>query len=164
MSDIENSVESVEVKPTSKKQITEAQRKARLENLRKGRETRAANLLNKKTKQETKAQGHTYEILESDSDSDSDSSSSDEEELVLSRKSKTKKSTKNPYSEQNVIQTKQKSNEIEELKAMVKQLTKERLKKKKSGNKKTIINVQTPSVTPAKSNNADFYKNKLLEL
>jgi len=59
MSDFESSVESVEVKPTTKKQITEAQRKARLENLRKGRLTRAANLLNKKTKQETKTQGQT---------------------------------------------------------------------------------------------------------
>ena len=161
MSDIEN---SVEVKPSSKKQITDAQRKARLENLRKGRETRAANLIKKKTKQETKANGHTYEILESDTDTDN-SSSSDEEELVLSRKSKTKKSIKNPYIEQIVGkgQSNDKSNEIEELKIMVKQLTKERLKKK-SGNKKTIINVQTPSVTPAKSNNADFYKSKLLEL
>ncbi len=159
MSDIEN---SVEVKPPSKKQITDAQRKARLENLRKGRETRAANLIKKKAKQETKTNGHTYEILESDSDSDN-SSSSDEEELILSRKSK--KITHNPYSEQIVGkgQPKDKSNEIDELKAMVKQLTKDRLKKK-SGNKKTIINVQTPSVTPAKSNNADFYKSKLLEL
>ena len=58
MSDIENSVESVEVKPASKKQITDAQRKARLENLRKGRETRAANLLKKMTKQETKSKEH----------------------------------------------------------------------------------------------------------
>ena len=162
MSDIEN---SVEVKPSSKKQITDAQRKARLENLRKGRETRAANLMKKKAKQETKSKEHTYEILESDSDSDI-SSSSDEEELVLSRKSKTKKTIQNPYREKNVADmlSKHKSNEIEELKAMVKQLTKERLKKKKSGNKKTIINVQTPSVTPAKSNNAEFYKSKLLEL
>ena len=165
MSDFESSVESIEVKPTTKKQITDAQRKARLENLRKGRETRAANLLKKKTKQETKSKEHTYEIVESDSDSDSDSSSSDEEELVLSRKPKTKKSTHNPYNEQIVGKpNKDKSNEIEELKAMVKQLTKERLKKKKSGNKKTIINVQTPFVTPAKSNNAEFYKSKLLEL
>ncbi len=164
MSDYES---DVEVKPKSKKQITDAQRKARLENLRKGRETRAANLEKKKTKQESKSKGHTYEILQSSSDSESDinSSSSDEEELVLSRKSKVKKPKQKPYREEVDRPSKHKSNEIEELKEMVKQLTKERLKKKKSVSKKTIINLQGPSATPVKSNNAaDFYKSKLLEL
>jgi len=167
MSDYES---DVEVKPKSKKQITDAQRKARLENLRKGRETRAANLEKKKTKQESRSKGHTYEILQSSSDSESDinSSSSDEEELVLSRKSKVSKPSKRePVREERggSGSSKHKSNEIEELKAMVKQLTKDRLKKKKSVSKKTIINVQGPSAAPAKSNNAaDFYKSKLLEL
>ena len=166
MSDYES---DVEVKPKSKKQITDAQRKARLENLRKGRETRAANLEKKKTKQESRSKSHTYEILQSSSDSESDinSSSSDEEELVLSRKSKVKPSKREPVREERggSGSSKHKSNEIEELKAMVKQLTKERLKKKKSVSKKTIINVQGPSAAPAKSNNAaDFYKSKLLDL
>lgn len=99
--------------------------------------------------------------------SDINSSSSDEEELVLSRKSKVSKPSKREpvREERHDRPSKRKSDEIEELKAMVKQLTKERLKKKKSVSKKTIINVQTPSAVPAKSNNAaDFYKSKLLDL
>ena len=162
MSDYES---DVEVKPKSKKQITDAQRKARFENLRKGRETRAANLEKKKTKQETKSKKHTYEVQESSSDSESDiySSSSDEEELVLSRKSKVKKPVQKPSKEDR--SSKYASDEIAELKATVQKLVKDRLKKKKSVSKKTIINIEGPSSTPAKSNNAaDFYKSKLLDL
>jgi len=48
---------------------------------------------------------------------------------------------------------------------MVAQLAKDRLRKKKTRTKKTIINVQTPSAAPAQTNKAaDFYKSKLLDL
>jgi len=151
MSDYED---EVDVKPT-KKQMTEAQRKARLENLRKGRQARAENVNKKKAKLDKQSKTQSYEVRESDSDSDSDSDSeSSEEELVLAHKSKVNKS-----------KSKSKTSEIDELKAMVAQLAKDRLRKKKTRTKKTIINVQTPSAAPVQNNKAaDFYKSKLLDL
>ena len=67
-------MDSKEIK--SKKPMTEAQKKARLINLQKGREIR-------KQKQQTKAQ--EYDLS---SDSSSDSSESDDDALVVSRKKK----------------------------------------------------------------------------
>jgi len=59
------SEEEVDVKPT-KKQITDAQRTARIENLRKGRETRMKNVEAKKTKLAKKAKTETYKVPESE--------------------------------------------------------------------------------------------------
>jgi hypothetical protein len=168
MSDFEYEDES-DAKPT-KKQITDAQRKARIENLRKGRETRAKNVEMKKAKQMKASQKQQYEVRESDSDSESEteSDSSDSEiELEITRKPKAKpskaiKSTR--------YEKPHRSSEIDELKAEIKAemaaLLKQQRKKKNSRTKKTIINVAAPTPVQTQSNNpkADFYKSKLLEL
>jgi hypothetical protein len=160
MSDYEYEDE-VDAKPT-KKQITEAQRMARIENLRKGRETRAKNAEMRKTKQMKANSKQKYEVRESESETESESksdSSDSEAELVLKHKSKSSKLKGGKSAEP------KRSNEIDELKAMVAALAKQQLKKKKSRTKKTIINVSTPSPAPVQNNKAaDFYKSKLLQL
>lgn len=168
MSDFEYE-DDMDVQPT-KKQITDAQRKARIENLRKGRETRAKNVEIRKAKQMKASQKQKYEVRESESESESETesdSSDSEEELVLKRKSN-KRSRSTPYEAKHVKSIPEKphkSSEIDELKAMVAALAKQQLKKKKLRTKKTIINVSTPTPAPAPNNKAaDFYKNKLLEL
>ena len=81
-------------KAQDKKQISEAQRKARIENLRLGRIKRSMNI--EARKQEAlkpvpeKPKRMKYKIQHEETESDTESESDDEEELVLQRKSKSK--------------------------------------------------------------------------
>ena len=146
-----------EVVPT-KKQISEAQRKARIENLKKGRITRQKNLDAKKSAQAKKESTKSYKVEQSSSDeSDSSDSDSSEDELVIAHKRKKPKKDKASKPDNSV------SNEIKELRElMVASLAKQKKKKRST---KTIINVPGYGQPPPKqTNQSDFYKTKLLQL
>lgn len=146
----------VEAKPT-KKQITEAQRRARLENLRKGRETRLNNLQNKKTKAKEK-KVEIYESSSSESETDTNSDSSEEEIHFVTKPKRKNKPDRLDFPKKDT-----RNDEIAELKAIVAKLAKDKKKKQKS--KKTIINVQAqPQMQTTSNSKADFYKHQILKL
>lgn len=152
-----SSSEGEEAKPIkrSKQQITEIQRKARIENLRLGREKRMANIEHKKKKQ---AKKQKYEIEESESSSSSsEDSNSDEETTLISKKKIKKESSKK--SKHNHTEDKVRK-ELKEMKEMILALAKQ--KKKKSH--KTIVNIPSQHVQQPTNPCAEVYKRKLLDL
>ena len=143
----ESETEQIQSTKPTKKQITESQRKARIENLRLGREKRMANLQKRQRKVQSKQK---YEVRENDqyetaSESESSSSDDSEDELVITRKPKkktaptpvpAKKSKEQPADNQLY-------SEMSELKQMVAMLARKRHKKPRS--QKTIINIPASS-------------------
>jgi len=118
---MEDSIEHpIEIKPKKpKKTITAKQREARIENLKKGRERRLANIKEKKTKQPIQ-----YD-LGSDTESDSDPEI-DMDSYVLSRKEKNKPKIKEKQSTADDIRK-----EIQELRSVVFQIAKKKQKPRK---------------------------------
>ena len=159
-----------------KKAISDKQREARIENLRKGRITRMKNI---ELKKEASSQKHNPKMqykVEHENDSESSNDSSTDEELVLTKRRPTR-----PTSRSEVVKRPSKQHrehyrevdtsraEIAELKALVMKLAKDKQKKKRHP-QNTIINV-TPAVTApvaAKgSDNGDyseFFKTRILKL
>jgi hypothetical protein len=161
----------------NKKAITDKQRLARLENLRKGRLTRLAKIEeNKKLKidnedvqkQISKVSQKVSIDYESNSSS-SESSESEEEELVLTTRKKKQveqHSNKSHRAESSISNSK---NEIQELKNMIMKMSRD---KKKPRKQNTYINIppSTPIVAPTPVNGgsngsySDFYKTRILNL
>jgi hypothetical protein len=158
-SDTEGIVEEHMTAAKKTKQITDAQRKARLENLRKGRLTRKANMEKKKAEQEAKKNTKSVKLKHySSSDSDSDSSS---EELMLSQKKHRKVREETPPRRSKP----DRADEIAELRKIVLKLKND--KKKHKQRHDTVVNVQTVPTPAAKADNSsysDYYKTRILKI
>jgi len=166
MSEYDSEIETQETQetvPKTKKQISDAQRSARIENLKRGRETRLANVAKKKAKA---ARTQKYEVQESSESDDSDSSS-DEEELVLKSRKKVRPSvsaitTKASKSGRGRDSSSSIHDEVSQLKDMILALAKQKKKKKAH---KTVINIPAQQAPQQPTNSAsDYYKTKLLKL
>ena len=157
MSDSEIPDIQVEEKIKKKRQMTEAQKQARLDNLKKGQAVRAANIAKRKRKQEKQAKTQKYSAEEessSDSDTDTSDSESSIQEFTISRKTKDKKPVKSKH--------KSNTSEISELKQMILQLAKNQ--KKRAPRAKTVINIPSQATPSGVHPEANKYKTRLLEL
>ena len=149
------------------KVISEAQRTARIENLRRGRLTRMKNIELKKQNTQPPVPSKAvrtdrYEVKHETASEDEDESS-DSEEYVLSKKRKetpAKKRKAKSYEK----------NEIAELKNMILSLANKK-KKPRARSSSTIINLPAQPVASvpipvAKENGfySDFYKSRILKL
>jgi hypothetical protein len=131
MSDSEESIEQVPVKK-EKKKITDKQKAARIENLKKGRELRMKNLKKKKDQTE-------YDLDDSD-----DSDSSDDELLTSIMKPKAKKPKEEPKMDNDRI------HKLESAFTKMIKLQKHQMKQiKKAGKNKTEKIVLLPPSAPA---------------
>ncbi len=133
------SSDEIDNKPETKqrKKITDKQKASRIENLKKGRETRM-----KKIKEKKESKENEYDI---DSGSESSDSEVDMDSFILSKKtkdnSKSSKSLKSKSKKKDYSETDELRNEIKELRGVMYEIVKKKAKKKprKEGGTKIVL-------------------------
>lgn len=167
MSDIEYSDVQEEVQEhiagaKKKRTITDAQRSARIENLKRGRLTRMANIAKKKEAQALKKKTKSYEVKQYTSSESSDSDSSDEE-LVITKKHKKVRQVAEVKQEKPRNADHQTRQEIAELRQIVLKLAKTKKKKERSSTS-TVINIPQSTAAPVDDSYSNVYKSRILKL
>ena len=161
-SDVNDQVQDHIKGAEKKKMITDAQRSARVENLRKGRLTRMANLAKKKEGLALKKNTKSYKVKQYSSSESSESESGDEE-LVITKKHKKGKIPEAKPERVHKSGDNQTRQEIAELKELVLKLHKKNKRKRET--QSTVINLPQTAPAPVVDDGySQIYKSRILKL